>query len=309
MSTNFAIIERQIITYCGIPIFVAGVIGGILNIIVFLSLRTFRQSSCGLYLIVMSIFNIGHLFLALFYRILTILSGVDVAATSLFICKLRSFLAQICSATSMTCFCMATIDQYFATCSRVRWQLWCNIKLSQRIIIISIIIWILHGIPFLVFYNHVLSSITNKITCISTNYIFDQYRIFVFALGLVGYLAIIIGALFGSMAFYNVQQMAYRAVPLVRRELEKQLTVMVLVEVVVNILALLPYTTINAVSQNKNLTNNSFIQAQIQFASPFYVYICASERFRKQLIYVLFEIHLNRWRRPRMIINQVIPDT
>ena len=40
-----------------------------------------------------------------------------------------------------------------------------------------------------------------------------------------------------------------------------------------------------------------------------YIYVCASERFREQLIYVLFEVHLKRWRRPKIIINQVAPDT
>ncbi|CAF1663949.1 unnamed protein product [Adineta ricciae] len=30
-----------------------------------------------------------------------------------------------------------------------------------------------------------------------------------------------------------------------------------------------------------------------QFASPFYIFCCVSKRFRKQLIYVLFKIHVN----------------
>ena len=42
------------------------------------------------------------------------------------------------------------------------------------------------------------------------------------------------------MAYRNVQQIAYRTVPLVRRELDKQLTVMVLVQVFCDILAVTP---------------------------------------------------------------------
>jgi hypothetical protein len=104
------------------------------------------------------------------------------------------------------------------------------------------------------------------VTCIDTNNIFEQYRIFGIILVLIGYLPIIIVALFGLMAYRNVQQIAYRTVPLVRRRLDKQLTVMVLVQVVVNILTQLPFTTVDAISMNKNLTADPVIRAKIGFA-------------------------------------------
>jgi len=158
------------------------------------------------------------------------------------------------------------MDQYFATCSRVHWQQWCNIKLAHRLVIVVIIFWLLHGIPNVVFYNHVVSSATNTVTCINTNYIFLQYRTFVIFLVLIGYLPTMIAGLFGWMAYQNVQQLARRAVPLVRRELDKQLTVMVLVQVVVNIITLLPYPTANAIATNPNLTNNPLVVAKVQLA-------------------------------------------
>ncbi|CAF4020093.1 unnamed protein product, partial [Rotaria sordida] len=45
----------------------------------------------------------------------------------------------------------------------------------------------------------------------------------------------------------------------------------------------------------------------LSFACPFYIYISASERFRQQLIYVLFDIYLKRWRRPEIATNQIVP--
>jgi len=56
LSLNVAI--QQIAKYYGIPVFIMGVSGGFLNIIVFLSLKTFRQNSCAFYLTIMSIVNI-----------------------------------------------------------------------------------------------------------------------------------------------------------------------------------------------------------------------------------------------------------
>jgi hypothetical protein len=267
MSTTFSFVGKQITIYCGTPLFVAGVVGGFINTIVFLSLRTFRQSSCAFYLTIMSIFNVLVLAFGLLPLVLTTLSGTDGTAASLFYCKLRIYIQVVSIQGSLTCFCLATIDQYFATCSRPRWQQFCNIKLAQRIIIISVIIWVLHGIPYLVYYDHITSPTTNKITCTNTNYIFEQYRIFGIILVLIGYLPIAIVALFGLMAYRNVRQIAYRTVPLVRRRLDKQITVMVLVQVVANIFTLLPFTTVDAVATSKILTVDPVTQAKLQFAT------------------------------------------
>ncbi len=266
MSTTFSFAGKQITIYCGTTFFIAGVMGGLLNTIVFLSLRTFRQSSCAFYLTIMSIFNVLVLIFGLLSSVLSALTGSDGTTTSLVYCKLRTYIQVVSMQTSLTCFCLATIDQYFATCSRPRWQQLCNIKLARRIITICVIIWMLHGIPYIVFYNHFLSPTTNKITCMNTNYIFDQYRAYVIVLVLIGYLPIVIAASFGLMAYRNVQEIAYRAVPLVRRNLDKQLTVMVLVQVVVNTFTILVFTTVVAVSKNKNLTVDPVIQAKVQFA-------------------------------------------
>jgi hypothetical protein len=266
MSASLAVIGGLVTIYGGIPILVVGVIGGILNIIIFLSLRTFRQSSCAYYLIVMSIMNVGQLVFSLLPRIMVAISGSDGTDSSLFYCKFRIYITQIFVGCSLTCFCLATIDQYFATCSRPRWQQWCNTKLAQRLIIAVLIIWTLHGIPYLVFYDHVISPTTNKVTCNDINYIYTQYRACFIILVLFGYLPIVIAAVFGSMALRNLQQMAYRTVPLVRRELEKQLTIMVLVQVIVNTFTLLPFTTVNAIATNTSFTANPDSQAKLNLA-------------------------------------------
>jgi hypothetical protein len=169
----------------------------------------------------MSIFYVCTLFLGLFARITLAFMNVDGTETSLFYCKCRAYFSQTSIGISLVCLCLATMDQYFATCSRVHWQQWCNIKLAQRLVIVVIIFWLLHGIPNVVFYNHVVSSATNTVTCINTNYVFVQYRIFVILLVLIGYLPTMIAGLFGWMAYQNVQQLARRTVPLVRRELDQ----------------------------------------------------------------------------------------
>ncbi|CAF1423290.1 unnamed protein product [Rotaria sordida] len=265
--SSLTIASQQINIYVGTFILIIGMIGEILNIIVFLSLQTFRQNSCAFYLIFMSFFNIGQLIFSLFPRIMTSGFVIDWTQTSLFYCKFKGYILQICSLTSFTCICLATIDQFMATCFNPRWQQWNNIKLARSLCIITASFWILHGIPYLVFYNIIEMPKTGQLTCTITNAIFQQYFIYFYVLILGLVLPISITVIFGLLAYRNIQQMAYRTIPLVRRELDKQLTVM----------------------------------------SPFYIYICVSERFRKQLNYVLFKIHLNRWQLGNITLNQVIP--
>jgi hypothetical protein len=85
---------QRIIIYSGIPILILGVLGGVLNTIVFLSLKTFRQSSCAFYLTVLSIVNIGQLLAGLFSRIMISGFSIDWTQTSLFYCKFRTFAFQ-----------------------------------------------------------------------------------------------------------------------------------------------------------------------------------------------------------------------
>ncbi|CAF4030256.1 unnamed protein product [Adineta steineri] len=127
--------------------------------------------------------------------------------------------------------------------------------------------------------------------------------------------------LFGILAYRNLLQMSHRALPIVQRELDKQLTVMVLVLVVCAFFMNMPYTIVYLLTAMPQLTQNSIIVAQLQFASnvttylvymyfasPFYIFLCVSDRFRRQLIYVLFDVYLNKWRQQRQIlVNKVKP--
>jgi hypothetical protein len=71
---------------------------------------------------------------------------------------------------------------------------------------------------------------TGTSSCAITNSIFYKYNYYIVLPVLIGFLPVIIIIIFGILAYRNVKQIAYRIVPLVRRELDKQLTVMVLVQ-------------------------------------------------------------------------------
>lgn len=236
--------NQQIIIFVGIPIFFVGLFGGIFNIIVFLSLKTFRQSSCAFYLTILSVVNIFQLISTLLIRIMIKGFQIDFTERSSFYCKLRTFAFQVTTMISFTCICLATMDQYFATCSRVQWQRWSHIKIAHRLVIFAALIVILEQSPFLFFYGHVRVATKNRVICIAVSESFIKFNTYVNQIILANILPYLITFSFGIMAYRNVQEIAYRSVPLVRRELDKQLTVMVPKQVIYAFVSLFPSTIV-----------------------------------------------------------------
>ena len=263
MST-LATVARQIGIYSGIATIIAGTIGGLLNVIVFLSLRTFRESSCALYLNIMSMVSMVQLWTSILSRVAITLSGVDWTQTSMVYCRFRQFLIQWSSLTSVTCLSLATIDQYLATSTRARWQKWSDIKLARRLILGSMIVWTLHGVPYLIYSRHVPSTGMGRVTCSLTNSVFAQYRSLFAVPILTGFLPIGLTIVFGILAYYNVQTIAYRTIPLVRRELDKQLTVMVLTQVFIYCFSASPFVIFTVILTYTNLSTDPVVAATIQ---------------------------------------------
>ena len=270
----------QISIYGSASILTLGLLGDILNLLIFLSLRTFRESSSAFYLIIMSIFNIGQLLVGLLTRVLLYIYGDDGTGSSLFFCKFRLFFSQICVMISLTCFCLATIDQYCGTSSRLRLRQICRIKIAGFLVIIFSVFWTLSGIPCILLYYHTAPSSTGQIKCVATNAIFLQYRIYSYLI-LSGFLPISIIFFFGLMAYRNIYKIQHHAVPLVRRELDKQITKMILTQVIVSIFTLLPYIITNIVSMNLQNNSNSLVQAQLTLSihitlNIYYIYFAVS---------------------------------
>ena len=272
-AASLTYISQQISIYIGIPILVCGVTGNLFNAIVFLSLRTFRQSSCAFYLTVMSCTNIGQLMTALLSRIMISGFGIDWTQSSIFYCKFRVVGIQFFGLLSFSCYCLATVDQYFATCSRPRWQQWCTTKTALRLSLIFVSIWLFHAIPFLFFYNLIPISTTGRSVCGITNAIFTKYVTFFYQLVLPSSLPMVITVLFGFLAYRNVQQLAYRTVPIVRRELDRQLTKMVLSQVLFNVFTLLPYAVTLLIYVQIPADSDPSVIAVIQFINSIAMYL------------------------------------
>ncbi len=252
--------------YMGTTITIGGVLGGIVNVIIFLSLKTYRQSSSAFYLTIVSIVNIGQLLTGLLSRVLINAVGVDWTETSLAYCKIRNYLFQACAIISPICLCLATIDQFLATSACPRWQRWSNNKIARYLSAISAIFWLAYGIPYFIYYNIVVSSTTGISSCVITNPIFNQYYNVFHVPILMCAVPLGITIIFGLLAYHNVRQLSHRTVPIVRRRHEVQLTVMVLVQVVFNLFATTPCFIVLTFASFTTITQDPVIAIKVRFA-------------------------------------------
>jgi hypothetical protein len=211
--------------YGGFFVFLIGMIGNILNIIIFTSLKTFRETSAAFYMNVTSAVNIFQLVVGLLSRILITGYNIDPTKTSSFICKARQYTLITTMLIAFTCMCFAAMDQFLLSTNR--WRHLCNFQLASRLIIIGFIVCLLHGILVFYFQDLYPSSETGEISCSTINISYSiYYSLFLFPV-LLGFLPLIIRISFGFLAFINVRRLHNRQVPAVRLERDKQLTKMV----------------------------------------------------------------------------------
>jgi hypothetical protein len=264
-SVSLAVASQKVIIYCGIPVLIIGLFGGFINTIVFLSLKTFRESSCAFYLTIMSIVNTGQLITGLLSRIMISGFRIDWTQISLFYCKFRAYFFQVTSLISLACICLATIDQYLATSTRPHWRRWSNIRTARYLLIILIFLIIIEQIPTLIYFEWTPLSTTENETCMIINSLFLWFNTYINYLFLGNLIPYLITFSFGLMAYRNVQQLAYRTVPLVRRELDKQLTVMVLVQVIYNLFAIGPNFIVYVIDAYGNI-QDLVVKARVDLA-------------------------------------------
>jgi hypothetical protein len=243
MSSTIAEIDfiiQQLNIYVGLVIFITGVIGGLLNIVIFTTLKTFRETSCGFYLTITSICNVGQAIFALTTRILD--SGFFINLTDLpWSCKLRTFLAQSCVLLSLTGMSLVTIDQYL---SMTTYRHFSSLKLAHRHIMIACVVWCFHGIFALIYWD-TPAGICTPIDIGYLKYISDFYLPI-----LLGCLPIFIMVTFSSLAFFNIRTLASRRLNIVRLSRDRQLTAMALLQVTFIVFASIPYTVFNIYDLN-----------------------------------------------------------
>jgi hypothetical protein len=233
---------QQISIYFGLTIFIAGIIGGLLNIIIFTTARSFRQNICTFFLTVISIVNVGQLLTTPLVLILAEGFNIDLRKNSWF-CKCHMFLAQWRIFVSLSSSCLATINQFL---SMGRYQRWRTLQCARCSIFIAATFGFLHSIFVLIYFAAVNGSCT-IINSTYAKYVSRfQYPIF------YGCLSAIILITFSVFTFIKARTSARRTTCVRRFSQNRQLTTMVLVHAVYQVLTALPYICFYIYSLKQN---------------------------------------------------------
>jgi hypothetical protein len=239
-------------------VLISGLVGNVCNIIVFNDLKIFRHNQCAFYLIIASIADIFLLIIVLPFRIADVFN-YDPTLLSLAWCKIRQTIVPAFSLMSFSAICFAAIDQYLTTHYKPAFRQLSSLKLAHRLVCIAAIIWTLHGIPFLIFFE-----IQSTSGCAIYNVGFQLYYSFVHFCVLSGILPITLSGFTAALAYSNVRHILRHQVPIVRRKLDRQLTAMILTKVAFLVVTTSPFVIFRIYLLNRSIDSTDSVRLAIE---------------------------------------------
>ncbi|CAF1467212.1 unnamed protein product [Adineta steineri] len=303
-AANTVNMARSIILNTYFVILILGVIGNGLNILVFNRLKIFRGNRWAFYLTFAAIVDIGYIIVLFASNFLQTINTKDPQTYTLVWCRIRSILFQTLTLTSFFTICFAACDQFFSTSYRLNMRQICTFRMAQCFTFGNICIWFLHSIIYGVYLQ-----IQGALGCIITNPIMSSYSSSFFYSVLYGPLPLVIAVFFSLLAFRNVRRIVRRQVPIERRQLDQQMTAMILIRVCFFVVFALPYsiykiyTIITPIpsatpfqSAIKQLLQVLFtLWTGINFTCAFYIFVASSPAYRRQLRHLLVKRYWRRW--------------
>ncbi|CAF1280167.1 unnamed protein product [Adineta steineri] len=305
MSAQLLDVASKYSLYSGSIICSLGIVGNLINILVFTQLKLFRNNRCAFYLTVESISNIFYLLYSITISILISIYGDDGTGRFLIWCKLRYIIAQTFALTTFTMICCTTVDEYFSTNYLYNLRYMCTLKLARYLAFVFICIWTCHSVILGLFFNIVPSG-----GCAISNQIYFQYTTYFTYPVLTGLLPIVISLLFSLLAYQNVRRIVRRQLPIVRRRLDRQITAMCFIRVIAYGCLATPYVSYRVYALNYPISRSEPLKfaigqlvqviftslASLNFAISFYLFIISSSHFRHQVKFVLVKKCWNRWK-------------
>ncbi|CAF0891223.1 unnamed protein product [Rotaria sp. Silwood1] len=290
--------------------FIFGLIGCLWNILIFRH-HSLRLSSCCVYMSIGSLASLIQIIFGLLMRILTDGFHIDWTVTNIVWCKLRSYIAQCASLTTLSCFVWATIDRFFSTCRQIKWRYFNSVSIARKVCLSTIIIWMLTSIPTLIY----MKPIQERQFCGSSSFIYSKvltYFINLFCYGIFPWLFM---SIFGILTLKNIRHTHIQRINPLRSamltrmaRINNQLTSMLFLQIIISIISSIPYCIQNIYenitqtiikSECRRAQENLFLQIvrlafYFNYISMFYVNYLSSPIFRRLPKKVLMNLFKNK---------------
>ena len=294
-------LSSQIYRWAFPPLIIFGLIGHLLNMILFTRPNLIANSCCN-YCLAASSMTLIHIVFGQLFRLLK--SGYGLASTVVWWCRLRAFLLYASYLASTTLITLAAIDRFASSCHQVKHRRWACIKIARRVIPIVLIATGLCHSHIPVFF--VIDRERDK-ECWAprgTNYRLAFDVTFLLAHGLISPLTM---GVFGFLTLYNIRQrrVSYQQniISDIKRHRLRDFQRMTLVQICCVIALTLPFAVHKL---HRTLTHHHYksperiawerltmcIARLLWFfhdSAAFYIYSLASVKFRRELIQFLHE--------------------
>lgn len=290
-------IAYSLTIYLGIPIYIFGFVGSLLNIRI---LYVNRMNPCTFLLIYSSLVDCFVLHIGLMPRILAVGFNIDPTLSNLSWCKIRTYGLRISTLISLYTICLTSIDRFFVSCRTVRWRQLSNIQFVHWSTLAMTLLIVLEGLPFFI-----LTDIRRSNTTISCtpmyNLIFATYASFFCIPILFGLLPLSILITMAILISHKLHGRIHL------RKAQHTLTSIILFRIVSVLVSCGPYTSyfvysaiISLIVPVKSaervaievfLLNVVSICLYFTYASPFYVHYWTSPTYRRECLNLFTHLH------------------
>jgi hypothetical protein len=296
-------------------IIVIGVVSNSLNIIL-LTRPALVHHACSLYFLALAITNLFYSSLLLIFNLLADGYQLDLATHSVVVCKITSYLLNLCPNLSVYFIVLASIDRYCASSLSAQRRRLSNPRVARRAIGVLIIVLAIFFIGTLIAFD--ISDDGIRLCTTQSDILFNQIFLI---LNLILYVIIAPFSmiLFGFLTIYHRTQVRIAPVrtPLYRRT-EGQLSRMLLLQVGTHIILILPFciTFFMLILPLSIQFSTNFTFAYVVCKLPFYttvttaffLYVLSARIYRNELIRLCKKIFpLHRQVHPIRNQNIVVP--
>lgn len=297
MSYEIMSIAATVTQYIGPPIIVLGIITNSLNIVI-LRQQALKDHSCSLYFVVLSTSNLAYTCIATTVNLLLDGYGINLTQHSNIFCKFISYFINFCSHLSAFMLVLASIDRYCASSSNVHRRNLSSYRTARWVVFGILLFLSLLMLPNAIVFNayddDAVGCASNAASLFNQIYLIINVTIYV----LITPLLMI---LFGFLTIYNTQQpIRHRVVVIHRRPNEKQLVRMLLVQVSSHLVLNLPFCIVYFMLilpiEFRSTVMFYFLYVifkipfQINFITPFFLYILSAKVYRTELIRLMKQI-------------------
>ncbi|UJR18193.1 hypothetical protein I4U23_005094 [Adineta vaga] len=305
------LIARNILVFGGSSLFIIGIIGNSINILMFSSFPQFNKGSTSVFLLFSFLGSQTTLLTGLLPQIVHRFSGTDPLATYVILCKLRWYIGLGSATVALHCLTLAAVNQYLLTSRNIQHHRLIN---RRRAFIISffVIVYTLGLLsPYFIYYTHIPNSI-NMTQCDVDNTIAASYNAYI-TLIIYSIGPIIILSIFSFFTWWNIRNKLVRHLTIeqsLTRLVFAQITMVLLASVGFGVRRTYSLYTLNMqksalqIAQENVATNAFTLFSFIVYSFSFLTFFFSSKVFRQNLLSSL----LKGKRRVHPIVQREVKD-